>query len=79
MQTGGLDGCTFVITGTLPNLSRDEAKEWILQHGGKVSSSLSKKTTYLLTGENAGSKLSKARELEVPVLTWEQLQEKITD
>lgn len=79
MQTGGLDGCTFVITGTLPNLSRDEAKEWILQHGGKVSSSLSKKTTYLLTGENAGSKLAKARELEVPVLTWEQLQEKIKD
>ena len=63
-----LAGLTFVITGTLPSLSRDEAKEYIQAHGGKVTDSVSKKTSYLVVGEAAGSKLDKAKELGVPVL-----------
>ncbi|NCN40584.1 NAD-dependent DNA ligase LigA [bacterium] len=66
-------GMTFVITGTLP-VKRDEAKAFIEHRGGKVSGSVSKKTSYLLAGEEAGSKLEKARELEVPVLSWDELQ-----
>lgn len=63
-----LTGLTFVITGTLPSLSRDEATAFIVAHGGKVTGSVSKKTDYLLAGEAAGSKLDKARELGVPVI-----------
>ncbi len=63
-----LAGLTFVVTGTLPALSRDGAKEYIQKYGGKVSESVSKKTSYLVLGENPGSKLEKARELGVPVL-----------
>jgi DNA ligase (NAD+) len=63
-----LDGLTFVVTGTLPTLSRDGAKEYIQKFGGKISESVSKKTNYLVLGENPGSKLDKARELGVPVL-----------
>jgi DNA ligase (NAD+) len=63
-----LSGLTFVITGTLPTLSRDNAKNLIESHGGKVTDSVSKKTSYLVLGENPGSKLDKARELGVPVL-----------
>ena len=63
-----LAGLTFVLTGTLPNLSRDEAKAKIEAAGGKVSGSVSKKTSYLIAGEEAGSKLDKAQELKVPVL-----------
>ncbi|MCA9998989.1 MAG: NAD-dependent DNA ligase LigA, partial [Anaerolineales bacterium] len=63
-----LAGLTFVITGTLPTLSRDEAKALIEAHGGKVTGSVSKNTSYLLAGEKAGSKLSKAESLGVPVL-----------
>ncbi|MBP6948620.1 MAG: NAD-dependent DNA ligase LigA [Candidatus Pacebacteria bacterium] len=59
---------TFVITGTLPTLSRDEAKELIESHGGKVSSSVSSKTSYLLCGENAGSKLDDAKKYNVKIL-----------
>jgi DNA ligase (NAD+) len=59
---------TLVLTGTLPNLSRDEAKAKIEAAGGKVSGSVSKKTTYVIAGEEAGSKLDKAHELKVPVL-----------
>lgn len=62
-------GKTFVITGTLPTLSRNEAKALIEAHGGKVTGSVSKKTDYLLAGEKAGSKLSKAEALGVPVLS----------
>jgi DNA ligase (NAD+) len=69
-----LDGLTFVITGTLPSLSRTEAKALIQQHGGKVTGSVSKKTNYLLAGENAGSKLTKAEELGVNVLGEVELQ-----
>lgn len=63
-----LAGLTFVITGTLPTWSRDEAAAFIERHGGKVTGTVSKKTNYLLVGENAGSKLSKAQSLGVPIL-----------
>lgn len=63
-----LTGKTFVLTGTLPTLSRDEASAMIREAGGNVSGSVSKKTDYLLAGEEAGSKLAKAQELGVPVL-----------
>ncbi len=63
-----LEGKTFVITGTLPTFSREQAKELIQNNGGKVTDSVSKKTDYLLVGENAGSKLEKARQLGVTVL-----------
>ena len=68
-----LNGLTFVITGTLPSLSRTDAAQLIEQNGGKVSSSVSSKTNYLLAGEKAGSKLQKAEKLGVPVVTEEQL------
>ena len=63
-----LDGLTFVITGTLPTLSRNEAKDLIQLYGGKVTSSVSKNTSYLVVGESPGSKLDKAQSLGVPVL-----------
>lgn len=63
-----LAGKTFVVTGTLPDYGRDDLHDLIKQHGGKVGSSVSKKTNYLVAGENAGSKLDKARELNVPIL-----------
>jgi DNA ligase (NAD+) len=63
-----LAGLTFVLTGTLPNLTRDEAKEKIEAAGGKTSGSVSKKTSYVVAGEEAGSKLDKARELKIPIL-----------
>ena len=61
-------GKTFGVTGTLPDYGRDDLHDLIKQHGGKVGSSVSKKTNYLVAGENAGSKLDKARELNVPIL-----------
>jgi len=67
-RTTQLAGVTLVLTGTLPNLSRDEAKAMIETAGGKVSGSVSKKTSYVVAGEDAGSKLDKAQELKVPVL-----------
>ncbi|MBY8966823.1 NAD-dependent DNA ligase LigA [Algiphilus sp. NNCM1] len=74
-QGEALAGLRFVITGTLPDVSRDQAAEIIKGQGGQVSSSVSKNTDYLLAGENAGSKLEKARSLGVSVIEWEQLQE----
>jgi DNA ligase (NAD+) len=65
---GPLDGKTLVVTGTLEGFSRQEAEEAIRDAGGKVSGSVSKKTSYVVAGENAGSKLAKAQELGVPVL-----------
>lgn len=66
-------GMSFVITGTLPNLSRKQAAEMIEKNGGKVSGSVSKKTAYLLAGENAGSKLTKAESLGIKVINEEEL------
>jgi DNA ligase (NAD+) len=63
-----LTGLTFVLTGSLPNLSRDDAKQKIEAAGGKVSGSVSKKTNYVVAGEEAGSKLDKALELKIAVL-----------
>ena len=60
-------GQTAVITGTLPNMDRDEARKLIEENGGKVSGSVSKKTSWVLAGEAAGSKLTKANELGIPV------------
>jgi DNA ligase (NAD+) len=62
-------GKTFVLTGALPFLSREQATELIEKAGGKVSGSVSKKTSYLLAGEDAGSKLEKARSLNIPILS----------
>lgn len=70
---GTLTGLTFVITGTLPTLSRDEAKALIEKHGGKVQSSVSSKTKYLLAGENAGSKLDEAKKHGTKILSEEDL------
>lgn len=70
-----LEGETFVITGTLPTMERKEAAALIEAHGGKVTGSVSKKTNYLLAGENAGSKLTKAQELGIKVITEQDLQE----
>ncbi len=68
-----LSGMTFVITGTLPNMDRKEAAAYIEQLGGKVTGSVSKKTNYLLAGENAGSKLKKAQDLGITVISEEEL------
>lgn len=70
---GTLSGKTFVLTGTLPTLSRSEAKAMIEAVGGKVSGSVSKKTGYVVAGEEAGSKLTKANELGIPVIGEDEL------
>jgi DNA ligase (NAD+) len=68
-KTGGvLSGMTLVLTGTLPNWSREEAKQRIEDAGGKVAGSVSKKTSYVVAGEEAGSKLDRARELGVEII-----------
>ena len=77
VQGTKLTGKTFVITGTLPGMSRDEAKSFIEKNGGKVSSSVSKKTNYLLAGEAAGSKLEKAISLGITVISEEDLRRMI--
>ena len=70
-------GKTFVLTGTLQNYTRDEASAIIERYGGKASGSVSKKTSYVLAGENAGSKLTKAQELGIPVISEEEFAEMI--
>ena len=70
-------GLTFVLTGTLPTLSRDEASEMIKAQGGKVAGSVSKKTSYVVAGDAAGSKLTKARDLGVTVIDEDELRRMI--
>ena len=74
-----LEGLTFVVTGTLPTLGRKEAAQLIEQNGGKASGSVSRKTDYVLAGENAGSKLTKAGELGIPVITEEEFRNMISE
>ena len=68
-----LMGKTFVLTGALPTMDRKAAAALIQAQGGRVTSSVSKKTSYVLAGEDAGSKLTKAQELGIPVLTEQEL------
>ncbi|HXS96266.1 MAG TPA: NAD-dependent DNA ligase LigA [Candidatus Limnocylindrales bacterium] len=70
---GPLKGLTFVLTGSLPNLTREDAKKLIETAGGKVAGTVSKKTSYVVAGEEAGSKLTKAQELGVPIVNEDQL------
>lgn len=70
---GAFQGKTFVVTGTLPTLSRQEAEQFIQSHGGVAASSVSKKTSYVVVGEKAGSKLEKAQKLGIPLLTEKEL------
>ena len=72
-------GMTFVLTGTLSTMKRSEAKELILRYGGKVSGSVSKKTTFVVAGEAAGSKLDKANKLGIPVLSEDEFRQKINE
>src|SRR5262249_43511939 len=74
---GPLAGKTLVLTGTLPTLSRDEATRMIEELGGKVAGSVSKKTAYVVAGEEAGSKLQKAQDLGIPVLDEAGFREKL--
>ena len=71
--SGKLAGLTIVITGTLPTLSREEAKSIIEKNGGKVTDNVSKNTNYLLLGDNPGSKFEKARQLNIPVIGEKEL------
>ena len=73
VKSTSLSGLTFVITGVLPSLSRDEATEIIEKNGGKVASSVSRNTDYLLAGESAGSKLAKAKLLDVKIINEDEL------
>lgn len=74
-QGGIFDGMTFVLTGTLPTLKRSQAEAMIEENGGKASSSVSKKTTYVLAGDEAGSKLAKAQSLGIKIITEEEFLE----
>ena len=76
-QSAALAGMTIVVTGTLPNYSHEEIQDLIEKNGGKASGSVSKKTSYVVAGEAAGSKLTKAQSLGVPVLTEQGLLELI--
>ena len=75
VATQPLAGRTFVITGTLPGMTREQAQEELVRRGAKVSGSVSKKTNYVVAGSEAGSKLTKARELNIEVLDEQQLRE----
>ena len=71
------EGLTFVLTGSLESFTRDEAGNIIEEFGGKVSGSVSKKTSYVLAGEDAGSKLTKAQSLGVKVISEEEFKDMI--
>jgi DNA ligase (NAD+) len=73
-----LAGLTFVVTGTLEGFSRDGISEFILENGGKVSGSVSSKTSYLVLGADPGSKYDKARQLGIPIISEQQLRELAT-
>ena len=77
VESDVLKGKTIVVTGTLPSLSRDEAEKLITDNGGKAVSSVSKKTSFVLAGEKAGSKLEKANRLGIPVISQKQFLEMI--
>ena len=68
-RESGFSGKTFVLTGTLETMSRDDAKEKIREKGGTISESVSKETDYVITGENPGSKYKKARDLGIKTLS----------
>jgi DNA ligase (NAD+) len=72
-KEGALTGLTFVVTGTLPTLTRDGVKEFIESNGGKVTDSVSKKTSYLVLGEEPGSKFEKAKSLGVKIIGEDEL------
>jgi DNA ligase (NAD+) len=74
---GVLEGRTVVITGTLPSLSRDDAKALVEAHGGKVTGSISKRTDLLIAGEKAGSKLTKAESLGIEVIDESELRRRV--
>lgn len=74
-----LEGLKFVLTGTLPTMTRDEAKALIESNGGKCSGSVSSKTNYVLAGEEAGSKLTKAQQLGIAVISEEELMNMLKD
>jgi DNA ligase (NAD+) len=76
---GPLAGKTLVLTGTLPNLTREQATEMIVRAGGKVTGSVSRKTAYVVAGESPGSKLAQAERLEVPVLDEDGLRALLSD
>lgn len=76
-QPRKLEGLTIVVTGTLTKFTRDQIQELIHQHGGKPSSSVSKKTSFVVAGSDAGSKLTKAQELGVPVLTESEFEARL--
>jgi len=73
-----LSSKVFVITGTLPHYSRDQAKRLIEENGGKVTDSVSRQTSFLVCGEAPGSKLDKAKELGIPIISEEQLKQLIS-
>ena len=73
------EGKTFVLTGTLEKYTRDEASDIIEKFGGKTSSSVSKKTSYVLAGQEAGSKLIKAQNLGVEIITEQQFEEMVKE
>ena len=77
-EGGPLDGKTLVLTGTLPSLTRDEAAALIKRAGGKVTGSVSKKTDYVVAGDNPGSKLAKAEEVGTEVLDEAGLRELVS-
>jgi DNA ligase (NAD+) len=77
VEGGVLEGKTLVLTGTLATLSRKDAEELVVKHGGKVSSSVSKKTSFVVAGEAAGSKLDAAKKLGIPVITEEAFREMV--